>query len=154
MAGIKFSIDGVAVLSRSLRNLALDIKNTKPALEKAATRIIEHSTDMFDSGGRKIEKFPKWKPLKASTVRDKQKKGFGNKPIMVRTGKLRSEFKKNVTPTLLTVQKPTKYAIYHQRGNKKLPKRAVLELDNATIALIVKDLQKSVTDKIKSAKLN
>lgn len=68
-----------------------------------------------------------WKPLKASTVSQRIRSGFGAGPILRRTGKLKASFKqKKLTKNALQIGSDSKYYEYHQIGGSKIPQRQIV----------------------------
>jgi len=74
----------------------------------------------------------RWPPLADSTKKFKEK-NFPGQPMMVRTGTLQKSFFR--TPPFISensdsiiVYNPVSYAIIHQKGNEKLPRRVLLKL--------------------------
>jgi len=62
----------------------------------------------------------------------KKSKRYGGQPIMVRTGKLRKSFIRSIArisprQSSIEVRNPVHYAIEHQRGYGKLPRRVLLK---------------------------
>lgn len=78
---------------------------------------------------------PGWAPLAPSTLREKQRLGYGRKPIMRRTdrlyralalGRATADSIVEVTKTSLRYGTSLAYAAFHQLGGLRLPRRQVL----------------------------
>lgn len=77
-------------------------------------------------------------PLAESTRRQRAMLGFPPaRPILVRTGKLRSGFKVGrVSNTRAEMVNPVKYAKYHQSGTSRMPKRTIMGVSQKSAAAI------------------
>lgn len=73
----------------------------------------------------------RWRPLAASTVRERMRLGYGEGPILQRTGRLRRGFRKKVTPRTLQIANNRStngvnlFAV-HQHGTRTIPARPML----------------------------
>lgn len=151
---LSFSIDGDKVMSRALDGLAFELANMQGFFERTGKKVQAHSKRMFASQGGAVEKYPKWAGLSGRTEEARKRRwGYYKQPpagtpgILHWTGKLENTFRQVALPDRVIVDKPVPYAIYHQRGGGNLPQRAVMELDNATIAEVVRDLQTEIREK-------
>lgn len=149
---LTLTIDGDIQLSRNLRIAEVRLADYKPFLTRAIDIMKDRTDELFETEGGNVEKSPQWADLSAST-RLARSKGWGyyrkkpNKPGVLRwTGKLQNSARKNATKDTGTLEYTAPYAVYHQRGGGKLPKRAILDLSNATNAEIVRALQSHVND--------
>jgi len=73
----------------------------------------------------------KWEPLQEATIRDRIRQGFGEGPILVRTGKMKKSFRfETDKPRSYRVFNLRDYFYYHQYGSPKtnLPARPMLVL--------------------------
>lgn len=85
----------------------------------------------------------KWTKLAESTVKDRQRKGYGGRhPILQRTKKLRKGFKKRATKRTLQIINRIPYFKYHQQDGRKgkvIPRRIMvilLDQDKAQLTRI------------------
>ncbi len=91
--------------------------------------------EQFDRSGAH-EGLPAWAPLSARYARYKARR-YPGAPILVRSGRLRDALAEITNDTIATIE-PTRlvygtsvpYAIYHQRGTRKMPARPILRLSN------------------------
>ena len=64
------------------------IQTLMPALSSRVKAIVQQGfDDVFGQGG-----IPKWVKLSPLTERERQRKGYGSQPMLVRTGRLRSSY--------------------------------------------------------------
>jgi len=68
-------------LSRALEDRALQMRNTEPLMRKIAGIMHAEVEQNFEAGGR-----PKWTPLAASTIKQRQKEGTWPGAILNRSG--------------------------------------------------------------------
>lgn len=147
MVVLTFDVRGHKQLARNLRVLADDIAALGEFFEEALDIIVARSDSIFASRGGNVEKAPSWPPLAPSTIKAREKrwgyyKHTPSRPGVLRwTGNLQENRERHVSDKSgrLTFRAP--YAIYHQDGVGKLPRRVVVDLSNPTNELIVKALQ-------------
>lgn len=60
------------------------------------------------------------------------------------TGRLQDDKTKEVTQSRGVLSYNAPYAVYHQEGGGRLPRRAIIDLDNLTNTLLVKALQSKI----------
>ncbi len=141
MAGTQITIE-ISGDKRVLANFSKvekDLMNPRSVLTEYALMYMPAIQEQFASGGRQF-KTP-WPYLKPITITRKVKEGFPPIPL-VRTGKMKSNFRYQVRtaalasktpgyiPTgLLTIYNPTPYFKYHQLGTSKIPQRIMLRFD-------------------------
>lgn len=105
-------------LERIKRQLA-DIKSKK--LHREVSQQIAHETLTLIADGFRAESDPygdTWQPLKARSGR-----------ILQDTGRLRNSFTvREITATGFRIGSAVQYAAYHQRGNRRLPRRMMVPL--------------------------
>ncbi len=82
------------------------------------------------------EGLPAWTPLSARYASYKARR-YPNTPILVRSGRLRNALAEitgdsiaTIEPDRLTYGTSVPYALYHQRGTRKMPARPILRLSN------------------------
>jgi phage gpG-like protein len=154
MAQITFEVTGQKQLSRNLRGFFKEVTKMKQ-FNQAAIDLVEKRTDqIFKSKGAIVKKGPKWKPLSEATRKARSSRsGYysrpPNKPSVLRwTGRLQSDRFKQATESEGVLRFNAPYAIYHQTGNSKLPKRPIIDVDNQTNAEIVRALQTIINKQI------
>lgn len=72
----------------------------------------------------------RWAPLKAATIRERIRLGYGPGPILVRTGRLKRGFRFEWGPRSYRVWNVRSYFVYHQFGapGANIPARPMLVL--------------------------
>lgn len=72
----------------------------------------------------------RWAPLKAATIRERVRLGYGPGPILVRTGKLKRGFRFEWGPRSYRVRNVRDYFVHHQFGapGANIPPRPMLVL--------------------------
>jgi len=128
----EFKIEGVENAIKCFDNFERELLNPKEPLNNSAMFMREEAIRNFPEEGQVFEE--KWDPLEPSTLKRKEKEGYGNQPMMVRTGRLRDSFIPNIDTIsngsgVASVYNPTPYAISHQQGiGRNLPRRVLLKL--------------------------
>lgn len=76
-----------------------------------------------------------WTPLSPVTIRDKQEKGYGGQPILVRTGALRNSVRSKRLKQLRyqVASEGVKYAEQHQVGDRNLPARPFIGISRDAV---------------------
>lgn len=100
-----------------------------PSLEASVQRVLQDAFErVLDAEG-----VPRWRKLSPYTVLEKRRLGYGSKPILERTGRLRRSYIGNSadsawsrTATSIIFENRLHYAAYHERGGERLPSRPVL----------------------------
>ena len=123
-------------VAKKLNKAMKDISDFKEPLQDSAEIIVQESKDNFDRQGYLYGST--WKPLSPATRKQRASQGYpANRPILVRSGKLRDSVKtKSVSRDTATVVNPTSYAPYHQFGTGKIPKRTILSSSSKSRAAI------------------
>lgn len=154
MAQIKFEINGDVQLSRNLRLFADGVDDLEDFFKTGIEIIEERIDNTFAMEGSNLEKSPIWAPLAESTL-EARKRGWGyykqkpNRPGILRwTGNLQENRAKMTSKDSGQLEFKAKHAVYHQDGGQHLPTRAVIDLDNATNAEIVRALQRTLAKKV------
>jgi len=122
--GLSITIDGDTRLFRQMDSAAGKIKDARVFLGEVGDLAIREFTDNFDAEGKRMGE--PWKPLAASTVRQKAMLGYGNQPILVRTGKLQKGFEKKTDKVKVVVSNKVPYYRYHQLGEGHNPVRRMI----------------------------
>ncbi len=113
---------------RKLATWGVRIKDLSLAWEYVGYQLLRNFAFNFEAQGGTIGMGGAWKPLAASTVRDRLRKGYlGAAPILVRTSLLYYSLSGRgmpgnifqIMPTQLTVGTNIFYAIFHQKGTGK-----------------------------------
>lgn len=140
---IKWTIEGVPELSRRLLMKSKNLNNYKKPLNESSDLILNDVKTQFRTEGSLSGG---WQPLALSTLIDKARKGYGNKPILERTGKLKNSFYKRVGTKRAFVSSKSPYFGFHQsrKPRTKIPRRPMLLLTESTRQKIVKKFQKFI----------
>lgn len=147
---ISFEVLGAQQLSRNLRVLATNLKDTKGFFNDSLDLIKDKSDEIFSSKGGSLKNYKKWQALSNSTLRARQNrsgyyKKAPNNPSELRwTGNLQDNVSRRVGNDFGRIVWNAPYAIYHQTGGGKLPQRAIVELNPQTNAEITKLLQSKI----------
>lgn len=95
---------------------------------------MQNYTENYLAAEGAYEGNPRFAPLAPRYARYKAKR-YPNTPILTRSGRMRqsltsitSDSIADITPTTLTYGAKLPYAIYHQTGTRKMPKRPPLKL--------------------------
>lgn len=148
VTGIKNTIAGLRRFKRELANPRKPLNASGFYMKEEARRNFPAEGSVMQRGG--------WKPITAKTKKIKKSLGYGGQPMMVRKGKLRRGFIRSmakITPmqSSIEVRNPVRYAIEHQRGRGKLPRRVLLKfranhikkIKSIFVDWIVKSIKKS-----------
>lgn len=147
---VTFSVNWQVQLSRNLRLTAINLADMTPFYKDAVDIVHDRSNQVFKAEWSNVEKNEKWVPLKPKTLIARSKrwgqyKATPNNPATLRwTGKLQDNIKKTILSSGWKLEYLQPYAIYHQDWWKNLPRRAIIDLSNATNNLIIKALQKKI----------
>lgn len=132
---ITISVTGLAENRRRLATWGTKIETLAPAWEQIAADLRGDFAAQFAQQGGYYGKASKWAPLRPSTVKDRERKGYmGTWPILFRTGTLMSslfdpagpDHIEQVTATSLTIGTANPYAIFHQAGTVKMVARPIV----------------------------
>jgi len=131
MARVTVNIDIGGRLRRFANNL--EFSNT---MKEGIGAVKKEAELNFTQGGRI---YGTWKPLAASTRKDRKRKGFSpNRPILVRTGKLKKGFVTKSGRKDAEMTNEVKYMATHQQGTRKVPQRQIMGIsDKAAKAIAV-----------------
>ena len=147
---ITISINWDVQLNRNLRVFADSLKNMSDFYNDAIDIVKERTNAIFSAKGSNVEKWPKRKPLSASTEKARLNrrwyyKNSPNSPSTLRrTGRLQTDITTTVNDRYWSLEFNAPYAWYHQSGWGKLPKRPTLDLSNETNDKLVKKLQEKI----------
>lgn len=135
---ISWSIEGEQQLARKLEKIGKEIKDWQPAFKEASDRLRNiFSEDVFSSQGGVLGQ--SWQPLKPQYLAQKIKAGYPA-DILVRTGKMKSNFYSNVYKDYAEIGNNTEYFKYHQSRlpRSKMPRRIMMKLGNPQKEMVVK----------------
>jgi len=135
---LSWSIEGEQQLARNLKNIGEGVKNWMPAFKEASDKLkTVFSDDVFKTQGGAIGEA--WQPLKPEYMAAKTKAGFPS-DILVKTGKMKSNFQSIVKTDMAEIWNSTQYFKYHQSKapRSKLPRRVMMKLGQNQKEIIVK----------------
>lgn len=123
------------------------LNNPKKVLTDIGDFLVEEYEENFDSEGSRSKK--KWKSLATSTQIQRARLGYGAAhPILKRTGDLRGGFRKKVKTFSVTVDNPTSYFKYHQRGDNPQPERLMIyateTVKQEIVAMFIKEIRNTI----------
>lgn len=151
MVRIAFDVDGERQLSRNLRVAVRRLKDMQEFHKDAVGVMIERKDELFKNQGRTIAKNPKRKRLSPRTrkARNRRRGYYAQNPttnpgILRWTGRLQNDIEERRNNNFGLMKFNAPYAPYHQKGGRRLPKRVLMDLDNATNEKIVKKLQEKI----------
>lgn len=131
---IKVEVLGLPEFNLALGKLATRLADFKPVFAAIAPEFYAAEARQFESEGQ-----GSWPALAESTVKQKAAAGYGSKPILQRTGKLYESLTVQGAPfnvtdigeTEATFGTNVPYAILHQLGGGKLPRRREIDPTDA-----------------------
>ena len=112
------------VISNHLKKLRLRISNIKPLQDAIFIYMRIELIKGYYAKGRRGGN-PEWTPLKPKTVKRKEKKGyaFPEHPLIA-SGAMSLGYYPVITGNILEIHNIKDYLIYHETGNKNMPKRS------------------------------
>ena len=116
------------------KNLKVNLEKIAEPLERTGKMMQSEALANFPDKGKVFEE--SWPPLRESTVKKKEKCCPG-KPMMVRTGILKGSFEIERGKDYVEVSNPVFYALFHQRGTSKIPRRVLLKITKRQVDKIV-----------------
>lgn len=119
---IRVELNGKVILERFDR-MVTAAHDTSVPNRQLATQLYGWTQRNFQSGGSM--QTPVWAPLKASTAKQKARKGYSPIPL-IRTGHLRQSFRPFWNKEQAGIGSEVPYAQYHEAGTERLPQRAML----------------------------
>jgi len=97
---------------------------TKKVLQHSEARLMYQVSQLFKTEGKSLN--VNWEPVNEKYFKQKVKKGFSEK-ILHRTTTLAQSFHGDVKENSLIFGTPVKYALFHETGTSKMPKRPIFE---------------------------
>ncbi len=138
--------DTMRSIDRMIQRLSLTSKNDMPdkVLKKIETTINKEKfmqkivEQRFKAEAARADGSQKWKSLRPATIKRRVRQGFGARPILQNTGRLKEGAKRAVANSFKfrginwdVGMVGVEYAEYHQNGAGKIPRRAFLNKPNA-----------------------
>lgn len=152
MGLIKISVTGHTQVARNLRVFASRLDQMAEFYQEALDIVEFRIDDVFSREGSNVQKAEPWEPLAESTLKARAR-GWGyyknqpSNPSMLRwTGTMQDNRTRTITDNYGVLRFPTSYAIYHQNPYiaGRPPRRVIIDIDNPTIAEIVRALQTKI----------
>lgn len=139
---IQVVIDPALVSPRRLRELLLLMKDFSPILQTIGETLETEIAEGFDSKG-----FGTWAELSPYTKKDRERKGYGGLPDLVRTGELRAALTERDAPGhkfLVSANEVTvgvygaviPYAYWLDSGTARMPARMLVQARPETMERI------------------
>ena len=133
---ITFEIDGAKELSAELGLKAGKLKDYRKPMQKIGTNLVKTFKDNITTGGSTLG--VAWPPRKKDQPW----------PMLMKTGKLHGGFTAKAGKDEVVVGNPVPYFVFHQRGTRHLPKRVMMKLDQERKTMIIKEIQKYVSETV------
>jgi len=150
---LSLDIAGDQQLSRGLSRFADDVKDLREPFREIVKDFHEVEKKQFESEGGYGS--GGWDALSSSTLKQKERAGFPS-TIMVRTGELKDSLTgsnpgaiEEVKPLYLKVGTTVHYALYHQKGRGRPPRRPLIDLTEADKTRWMKFVHKYLVRKMK-----
>ena len=139
--GVK--ITGLKSVDKLLDTLVVQVEGDKKTFRGIGNYLEKKYQENFSRAGSPSGG---WAPLSASTRKDKIAKGYIGQGPLVRTGKLRDDTSQRVRPQSVKFSYDSKYAVYHQTGTSKMPKRKIIyknkKLEEGIMEVFTKPIEK------------
>jgi phage virion morphogenesis protein len=139
---IEIKIDDYEVKS-ALNDLLKKVKDMSPVMKKIAGIMHDAVEENFEKEGR-----PRWKPLSARTIAQRQKKGYWPGAILQMRGELAASISQSSDNDTAMVGTNKVYAAIHQFGGKagrghkaQIPARPFLKLTDDDLDEIKKAIE-------------
>ena len=133
----RLTIEGVEEVGQRISYIGSRIKDFTEPLKEIGEYMLKAFNKNFTKQGSHFQQ--RWQDLAPSTIADKIRKGYDGQPPMVRTGKLRDNFRYKIGGGLLgaltgsknqiTLYNETPYFKYHQSNKPRtsnLPRRVMM----------------------------
>lgn len=127
------------------------VQDLSPAFERILP-LLQDYTDRYLEAGGAFEGNLAFAPLSARYARWKARR-YPNTPILTRTGRLRASLSTltddsiaQIAPDRLTYGTKVPYALYHQMGTRKAPKRPPLRLSKPLTGRILNALRRYLVE--------
>ncbi len=145
---IKINVTGDKQLIQKLNNISTSLARPKKPLQNSSKIMMAAIMQNFGSQGATF-KTP-WKELSKATIAIKKKENYGDKPPLVRTGRMKGGFRSSIEKNTLIIDNPVPYFIKHQSSNVAdradktlsgrkmvLSRRVMLRIDRTRLHLVI-----------------
>lgn len=120
----RFADPEVDEYSRALAHYRTQAKDFTDVFTEFGPHMIRSIDRNFQLEGRPRA----WQALSYSTIRERERLGYGSGPILVRTGALKAGFKFSFRKQSFQIVNSQFYYGYHQRGGPVIPRRQMVVL--------------------------
>lgn len=122
----EFRMSGRGTLDwqKRLDDIDKKLKDFTPVFEEFGQYMLKSIDRTHQSEGRPN----RWVPLTPATLKDKERKGYGSKKILERTGRLIRSYRYEAKPKSFSLKNLAPYHKYHQYGTKHMPARITIQL--------------------------
>ena len=137
-------LEGERQIAKILSDLPAKANDLKKPFTAGGDFILRETKRVFSSKGSSIDE-----PWPARSPAYEAKATW---PILDKTSKMKTSFKRTATKTSLRVENPTKYFKYHQsrRPRSRLPRRPMLKLTPPIARFIAVAIQREYEDYLKA----
>ena len=146
MADLQLNLMGDKRVIQKIDRLKRKLRGLRPEMREAGEVLTEEYEKNFPAEGSRLGS--KWQALRQGTIEQKAKLGYGAQPILVRTGAMMRNFRKQVRNYSVRVYNPTPYFKYHQRGDSPQPQRKMIvlpeRLKQEVIAVFTRAISKTI----------
>lgn len=144
----RLDVDGADETAFAVSRFSDSIQDYRPAWEEVGDHLKTVVERRFDSQG------PGWAPLSPTYASWKAAR-YPGAPILVRTGALRGSMGSvnRAGPMSLEWGTAVRYAVFHQRGTRKMPQRKVIHLEPDDARYIHRIMSRYINRKAREAGL-
>lgn len=124
---VSATVEGLQRLDGLFSSMDRGLNNLREPLNEANKYMRSEIDKNYENQGQTFG--DKWEKLSPTYARRKARE-TGNKPLLVRTGKMKRSFRSRVGSKKAVIDNPTSYFKYHQsnKPRKKLPRRVMMEI--------------------------
>jgi hypothetical protein len=145
MVYIKMEVSGVTEISRNLRIAIDNLKSLWPFFWDAINAVHDRSNMNFKTNWSSANPARPWLSPSTQEAREKRRGGYKKEPnkpwVLRRTWELQENTRKQSNDNYWSLAYLATYAKYHQNGWRWLPKRKIIDIDDALRKKITKLLQ-------------
>lgn len=141
-AVFQLEVDGAKEIAFAVSRFSDAIQDYRPAWEETADYLGQVTERRFDQHG------PGWAPLSPAYAAWKSA-NYPGRGILVRTGRMRASMGdvQRISPMSLEWGTSVPYAVFHQRGTRKMPQRKVIQLEPDDARYIHRVMQRYIAKK-------
>lgn len=151
---ITWEVDGIPVLNRSFARVGEHLSDLRPIWDDVQKDFWKIEAEQFKSEGAKGAS-GKWKALSRPYAKQKAQR-YGVKTILRASDRLMDSLTGQTGDTVLIKEKnefgigtSLSYAMYHQRGGGRLPKRPVIDFSDTQKRTLSKGIQRDILTAMK-----